>query len=85
MAEKMKFVLNRGTVGAMLKGNGFATQQMLMATAQRVTGAAGEGFEARAGMTATRARVAVLPVTPEAIAREKRDHVLARSIGAARG
>lgn len=80
--NKMRFVLNRAGVGALMKGAGI--QSVLNSAANNVVNAAGEGFEARPGMTATRARVAVLPVTPEAIRREAKDHILARSIGAAR-
>lgn len=78
-----RFVMKKATVGAMLKGNGFSTKELLMAKGQAMANAAGEGFEAKAGQTATRARVGVLPVTPDAQRREAEQHVLASVIGAA--
>lgn len=83
MAEKIRVEINSAGIGALLKSD--EVQAFLMAKAQRIAAAAGEGMEASSRIGATRARASVITATRAARKAEAVDRALTAAIDAGRG
>lgn len=83
MAEKIRIEINSAGIQALLKSE--EVQSLLMAKAQRIAAAAGEGMEASSMVGKTRARASVITATRAARKAEAVDRSLTKAIDAGRG
>lgn len=79
----VKLEFNQAGFAALAKGG--AVLADLTARGEAIAAAAGDGFEARPSIGATRARVVVITASREAMEAEATDKALTSAIGAGRG
>ncbi len=83
MASTVRIEVNSAGIGALLKSG--EVEAMLLAKAERIAAAAGEGFEASSRVGKTRARASVITATRAAKLAEAEDRALTSAIDAGRG
>jgi hypothetical protein len=82
MAQQVRIKLNKGAVGALLKGA--PMQAILRRAANGIAASAGPGHAVHVTSGGKRARAEVVTETFDAMRREARDRNLTRAIGSAR-
>lgn len=83
MAEKIRVEVNSAGIQALLKSP--EVEDLLLAKAQRIAAAAGDGMEASSRVGKTRARASVITATRAARKAEATDRALTSAIDAGRG
>jgi hypothetical protein len=83
VASKVRIDINSAGILALLQSGG--VQALLLAKAERIAAAAGEGMEASVRVGKTRARASVITATSHARKAEAVDRALTKAIDAGRG